>query len=390
MTEADAMLGEFRRRYGEGAARVFWAPGRVNLIGEHTDYNDGFVLPIAIDRGTLVAARSKTGRRFRVHTINLDESAEFDLDDTRIPRTGSWLDYVEGVARSLEARGASLAGADLLIQSNVPVGAGLSSSAALEISVGMALLSMAGFAMDGKSLALAGQAAEHQYVGIKCGIMDQYVAAMGTAGHALLIDCRTVESKRVKIGFDDLAIVVCDTGIRHALASSEYNRRRAECEEGVRLLARSMPNIKSLRDVNLDDFRQYEYRLPQVIAKRCRHVITENYRTLAARTLLQDGDGPGFGRLMLDSHASLRDDYQVSCAELDLLVDSAMKIDGTLGARMTGGGFGGCTVNLVRTARLEQFRDVVQREYARATNRSPGIYIVEPADGAREIQQANR
>jgi len=386
MKEADAIIAEFGRRFGDGETRVFWAPGRVNLIGEHTDYNEGLVLPIAIDRGTMVAARRRGDRRVKVHTVNLDESAEFDLDGPRSSRAGSWVDYVEGIARSLEARGAWLTGADLLIQSTVPVGAGLSSSAALEMSVGMALLSIAGLEMDGKSLALAGQAAEHEYVGIKCGIMDQYVAAMGAAGHALLIDCRTIESTRVRIGFNDLALAVCDTGVRHALASSEYNRRRAECEQGVRLLAEVLPNIRSLRDVSLDDFQQLQRELPEVIARRCRHVITENYRTLAARALLEDGDGLGFGRLMLDSHASLRDDYEVSCAELDLLSDVAMRVEGTLGARMTGGGFGGCTVNLVRSDALDRFRDFVQREYARVTNVSPAIYLVEPADGAKEIR----
>jgi len=318
--------------------------------------------------------------------MNLNESAEFDLDSGRRPRTGSWLDYVEGVARSLEARGAWLGGADLVIHSTVPVGAGLSSSAALETSVGMALLTVSGLAMDGKSLALAGQAAEHEYVGIKCGIMDQYVAAMGAAGHALLIDCRSVESTTVKIGFRDLAMVVCDTGVRHALASTEYNRRRAECERGVRLLAEFLPGITSLRDVSLGEFQQYEKELPEVIARRCRHVIAENYRTLGGRTLLEDGDGVGFGRLMTDSHASLRDDYEVSCRELDLMVDAAMGVEGTLGARMTGGGFGGCTVSLVRIDCLDPFRDTVQRDYARATNISPAIHIVEAADGAKELR----
>jgi galactokinase len=240
--------------------------------------------------------------------------------------------------------------------------------------------------MDGKSLALAGQAAEHEYVGIKCGIMDQYVAAMGAAGHALLIDCRTVESTTVKIGFRDLAIVVCDTGVRHALASTEYNRRRAECERGVRLLGEFLPGITSLRDVSSDEFQQYEKELPDVIARRCRHVITENYRTLGGRTLLEDGDGLGFGRLMTDSHASLRDDYEVSCRELDLMVDAAMGVEGTLGARMTGGGFGGCTVSLVRIDCLDRFRDTVQRDYARTTNISPAIHIVEAADGAKELR----
>ena len=246
------------------------------------------------------------------------------------------------------------------------------------------MLSIAGLAMDGKSLALAGQAAEHQYVGIKCGIMDQYVATIAASGHALLIDCRAVESTRVKIGFRELAIVVCDTGVKHALASSEYNRRRAECEEGARLLARCVPSIRSLRDASLDDFHEYEKELPELIAKRCRHVITENYRTLAGRAFLEDGDGPGFGRLMLDSHASLRDDYKVSCAELDLLVEKAKSVEGTLGARMTGGGCG-CTVNLVRSDCLDRFRDTVQREYARATNMAPTIHVVEAADGAKEI-----
>ncbi|MBA3242709.1 MAG: galactokinase, partial [Acidobacteria bacterium] len=279
MIERGTMRRAFRERFGR-EPRMFRAPGRVNLIGEHTDYNGGFVLPLAIDRETLVAAAVRADRRIIAHSVNLDERAEFDLDEPGGGRRrGIWLDYVEGMARSLESRGARLRGAELLILSDVPPGAGLSSSAALEVSVGLAFVALAGAEVDGVELALAGQQAEHAYVGTMCGIMDQFVAALGRAGHALLIDCRTLEATPVPLDTREVAVVICDTGVKHELSSSEYNTRRAECEHGVELLREFLPGIMQLRDVSAEEFEQYESRLPEPVRRRCRHVVYENERT---------------------------------------------------------------------------------------------------------------
>src|SRR6267143_4716677 len=248
--DKDKLRSEFARLYGT-QPRLFRAPGRINLIGEHTDYNDGFVLPMAIDRETVVAGAARDDRLIRARSYAQGETVELDLDRPGSPRRGVWFDYVEGVAQALIARGKSLTGANLLIQSNVPLGAGLSSSAALEVSIGFALLAISGQELDPLSLALAGKEAEHNYVGTMCGIMDQYAATFSKAGHALRIDCRSLESTLVPVDLSDTAIVVCDTNIKHNLASSEYNKRRAECEEGVQLLAQVLPEIIALRDVSV-------------------------------------------------------------------------------------------------------------------------------------------
>ncbi|MBA3768028.1 MAG: galactokinase [Acidobacteria bacterium] len=384
MVDLDELRNAFNDLYGV-EPRLFGAPGRVNLIGEHTDYNDGFVLPMAIDRETVVAAAARDDRLVRVHSLNLDESCAFDLDEAAEAQRGIWLDYVEGVARVLESRGAHLNGADLVISSDVPVGAGLSSSAALELSIGLALVALSGANIERVALALAGQEAEHAFVGTKCGIMDQLVAALGRRGHALLIDCRSLEVEAIPINLESLAVVVCDTRVQHELSSSEYNKRRAECERGVELLREWLPGIRALRDVSPPEFEQYESRLPDTIRRRCRHVVTENARTLEAARSLRTGNREEMGQLMACSHRSLRDDYEVSCAELDALVEIAGDVEGVLGARMTGGGFGGCTVNLVRRDALLKFREVVSRKYNNATDHQTDIYIVEASDGVKEI-----
>ncbi len=384
MVDLNALTRKFQALYGT-RPRLFRAPGRVNLIGEHTDYNDGFVLPMAIDRGTVVAAAGRADRRVRVHSLNYDESTEFDLDRPETRRRGIWLDYVEGVAQALLKRGLKLAGADLAIWSDVPVGGGLSSSAALEMSVGIALVGISGERVDRIALALSGQEAEHEYVGTKCGIMDQFIASLGRAGHALLIDCRKLEGTLIPMSFKDMAVAVCDTRVRHALASSEYNTRRTECEQGVAILRGALPGIRALRDVSMPDFARLEDRLPDVVRRRCRHVVSENERTLSAVQALRAGDAAEMGRLMAGSHRSLREDYEVSCSELDILVESAQSVQGVAGARMTGGGFGGCTVNLVHKDSLEEFSATVSRDYSRKTGRKPLILPVEAGDCAAEI-----
>ncbi|HEX8354898.1 MAG TPA: galactokinase [Pyrinomonadaceae bacterium] len=380
--------GEIRRAFGElygGEPRVFRAPGRVNLIGEHTDYNDGFVLPIAIERETVVGARARDDRRVRVHSLNVGEGAEFDLDAPGPVRRGVWLDYVEGVAQALERRGVRLRGAELVLLSDVPAGAGLSSSAALEISTGLALSAVSGQEVDRVTLALAGQEAEHTYVGAQVGIMDQFVSALGRKGHALLIDCRALEAAAAPLDTSRASVVICDSGVKHELSASEYNTRRAECEQGVALLREALPGIKALRDVTAGQLEQHKSLLPERVARRCRHVVTENERTLSAADALRRGALGELGRLMWLSHRSLRDDYEVSCRELDALVEIAEGVDGVLGARMTGGGFGGCTVNLVRRDAVDAFRASVAERYQLATGRVPAVYVSEAADGACEV-----
>jgi galactokinase len=379
-----SLIEDFRKHYGT-EPRLFWAPGRVNLIGEHTDYNDGFVLPMAIDRGTTVAASARQDRVVRVFSSSMNESLAFDLDRPGPRQRGIWLDYVEGVAQALEARGVELIGADLAIASDISIGGGLSSSAALEVSVGKALIGVSGRQVDPITLALSGQQAEHQYVGAKCGIMDQFTATMGKAGHALLIDCRKLEAKLVPLRLRDGMVVICDSKVRHSLAASEYNVRRAECEHGVVLLREFLPGIEALRDVGAGDFERWQSRLPEPVRRRCRHVVTENGRTLAATETLASGDIEGMGRLMAASHRSLRDDYEVSCRELDVLVESASSVTGVYGARMTGGGFGGCTVNIIRSSALQNFCRTVSLDYERSTGISPSIFPVTASDGACEV-----
>ncbi len=386
MLEREAVGKAFRERYGR-PARIFRAPGRVNLIGEHTDYNGGFVLPMAIERETVVAAAPRADRTVRAYSVGLEEELSFDLDHPNPPRRGVWLDYVEGVAQALESRGIKLSGADLLIDSDVPAGAGLSSSAALEISVGLALVRVSGQEIDGVTLALAGQQAEHTYVGTLCGIMDQFVAALARERHALLIDCRSLEAEPVPLDTRSAAFVVADTRVKHELSSSEYNVRRAECARGVELLQEHLPGITQLRDVSVADFQQYSHVLPDPIRRRCRHIVTENERTLSAARALRADDLAEMGRLMYESHYSLRDDYEVSSPELDVLVELARGLDGVLGARMTGGGFGGSTVSLVRRAALEDFERALSEGYERETGKRPAILVSEAAAGAAEVGQ---
>ncbi|MCA1620553.1 MAG: galactokinase [Acidobacteria bacterium] len=384
MIERGALRRAFEERYGR-PARLFRAPGRVNLIGEHTDYNGGFVLPMAIDRETVVAAAPRADRTVRVRSLNRGEELAFDLDRPGEPRRGLWLDYVEGVARALESRGVRLGGADLLLLSDVPAGAGLSSSAALEVSAGLALASVSGRRVDPVELALAGQQAEHAYVGTLSGVMDQFVAALGREGHALLIDCRALAAEAIPLDTTNFVVAIADTHVRHELSASEYNRRRAECEEGVRLLSEHLPGVRELRDVSVEEFERFAACLPGTVRRRCRHVVGENARTLAAAAALRRGDLEEVGRLMRRSHESLRDDYEVSCAELDLLAETAWGVRGVLGSRMTGGGFGGSTVSLVPRDRLTEFERALTEEYQQRKGFTPTVYVSEAGGGAEEV-----
>ncbi len=383
MIDSTELKHAFRAAYGK-EPRLFSAPGRVNLIGEHTDYNDGFVLPMAVDRRTAVAAASRPDRKVQVHAFDLNDNDTFSLDAPELPPSKKWVAYVEGVALELEQRGIKLTGADLAIASNLPIGAGLSSSAALEIAVGKSLLALSNQPLDSVQLALVAQKAEHVYAGTKCGIMDQLTVTLAQKGYALLIDCRSLDVKPIKLNLPDTAVVVCNTNVKHELASSAYNERRAECERAVEILRRSLPHIRALRDVSIIEFERYAGELPDVLRKRARHVVTENQRTLEAAEALEASDLALLGHLMVLSHKSLRVDYEVSCEELDIMVDLALKQDGVYGARMTGGGFGGCTVNLVRQEMVPEFSDSIKKEYFGLTNIKPDIYLVQSDDGVAE------
>jgi galactokinase len=373
----DAFVQRFRRQ----PQVVVRAPGRVNLIGEHTDYNDGFVMPMAIDRQVLMAAAGRGDRVVQLHALDLGAQTSFSLDDVRYDAEQRWSNYQRGVAWALQGEGVDLVGMDAIVSSDVPVASGLSSSAAIEVAAATAWQHISGFQLDKPRLALLCQRAENQFVGANCGIMDQFISVLGQEGHALLIDCRSLEYQLVPLP-SDIAVVVADTMKRRGLVDSEYNLRRQECEEGVRLLVDYLPNVRALRDVTLEQFVEHAGELPPVIRQRCRHVITENQRVQEAALALDSEDTDGFGQLMVASHRSLRDDYEVSCRELDAMVEIALEMDGVYGSRMTGGGFGGCTVSLVAHGSVGPFVEGVRASYEAETGLIAQIYVSLPSQGA--------
>jgi galactokinase len=355
----------------------------VNLIGEHTDYNDGFVMPAAIEFYTWAAIAPRDDARLVVHSTNYGETAEIPLNTDDGQRRNGWRDYVEGVAVMLHRAGMRLRGVNMLVQGDVPIGAGLSSSAAIEVATALALLANAELSLDKVELAKLCRRAENDFVGARVGIMDQFIACAGQVGHALLLDCRSLEYRLLPLPVD-AALLICNTGVKHEHSTSEYNLRRSECEEGVRLLQQWFP-IRALRDVSLEQLESHRGDLPAVVYRRCRHVISENQRVVDAASALDRGDLANFGQLMSASHASLRDDYEVSCSELDIMVEAATRQPGVYGARMTGGGFGGCTVNLVRADAVQRVRVAVADEYQRATGIAPQIFVSSAAEGAGEV-----
>ena len=379
-TSGDSFASRFREEFG-GEPALYSAPGRVNLIGEHTDYNDGFVLPAALEMSTWVAAATRPDRLLRVRSMLGGETLTFNLDDPAPVPRHDWSDYVRGVALMLQRDGHVLTGADLLIDSDVPIGSGLSSSAALEVSTGFALLDRAGITVDRVQLALCSQRAENEFVGMRCGIMDQFISCNGAAAHALLLDCRSLAFRLVPMD-PSVRLMICNSMVHHNLAAAgEYNLRREECERGVALLAPLLPGITALRDVDMDQLAAHEAAMPELTFRRCRHVVTENDRVVRAAAALEAGKVVEFGRLMNQSHRSMRDDYEISCHELDLLVEIACGLDGVLGSRMTGGGFGGCTVSMVRADAVERVTAELEAQYSAATEKHPEIFVCSPGDG---------
>jgi galactokinase len=354
----------------------------VNLIGEHTDYNDGFVMPCAIGLRTHVSVSTRVERKLLIQSEEFPQSFEFDLDELPQHASGAWCDYVLGIAVALQHAGHALRGANLLVRSEIPIGAGLSSSAAIEVASALALISLNGAVVSLVDVAKLCQRTENAFIGARVGIMDQFVSCMGKTGYAVLLDCRSLESELIPIP-DHVQMVICNTMVKHQHASGEYNQRREECEEGVKILSKWYPNIRALRDLSLDQLVKHSKDIPENIAKRCRHVVEENRRVRDCASDLRAGDLAGFGEQMRESHRSLRDLYEVSCRELDIMVEVAEGLPGYYGGRMTGGGFGGSTINLVEAADAESFADQVSGRYQRATGIKPAVYICSAADGAR-------
>ena len=370
------------QRFGAGPAILSRAPGRVNLIGEHTDYVGGYVFPMAINQDIRVACRPVEGRTATVVSLDFDSEYSFDLDASDREGAPAWGRYVAAVADALKAEGYETTGVQAVVRGDVPTGAGLSSSAAIEVATAMAFCAAAKIQINREKLALICRRAENEFVGVRCGIMDQFAALFCRAGHALLLNCSTLEHDLVELDSDDLGIVVCNSGVKHELSNNAYNQRQRECAKAFHLLREHLPDLKAYHELSISRLKTYAHTLPELLLKRARHVVTENERTLAAAEALRNRDYIALGGLVDASHDSLRDDYEVSCRELDLLVDLAREHSGIYGARLTGAGFGGCTINLVRPDAVEAFQHHIAAGYEKETGQRPETFLFRPADGA--------
>lgn len=373
----NSVVAEFESRFGDtGDIEVVMAPGRVNLIGEYTDFNDGYVFPMTVDRGVYLAIRARTDDQVRISSVRYDELVQYELGEFELPKPGSWQSYVLGVVEELRLRGHLEHGFEALIDGNLNLGAGLSSSAAVEVATAVALREIAGFDLGPVDLVKLCQHVEHNYANVLCGIMDQFACGIGRSRHALLLDCRSLDYEHVPVNLGEHRIVIVSSEVKRSLASSAYNTRRAECQEAVEHFGKFASSIKSLRDVSAEMFDKHGHELTPLVRRRCRHVISENERVLAAVKSLKAGDLLTFGALMNDSHTSLRDDFEVSCRELDFLVNLAGGTEGVLGSRMTGAGFGGCTVHVVHEDAVTLFANRLNRRYAAKFDVTPGIFVL--------------
>jgi len=392
-------IGEFKKKfieiYGgqEDDICIFSAPGRVNLIGEHTDYNGGYVFPAALTMNTTVAVRLRNDRIIRLAATDLDDRVEASLDTLEKYRDLKWGNYQLGVADQLQKHGYKIAGCDMLYHGTIPYGAGLSSSASIEVSTALALVVMGNryYGLDREidyiELAKIGQKAENFYVGVNCGIMDQFASAMGKANHAIFLDAKDLSYKLVPLELGDSKIVITNTNKKRSLADSKYNERRSECERGLEILKQAFPSINYLGEISYEQFNEYKHLIKdEVIRKRVEHVISENDRVLKSVEALNKGDLSLFGKLMIESHNSLKNLYEVTGVELDTLVEEALKIDGVLGSRMTGAGFGGCTVSIVKNDAIDRFIEEVGRNYKERVGLEATFYVSEIGDGAKEIK----
>jgi galactokinase len=375
MTSEAEMRTLFQDIYRADECVVASAPGRVNIIGEHTDYNDGFVLPTPIGSRLFIAGRRRTDDEFHLYAYDYCEDYAFTLGEQTLSKDHSWANYPMGVVDAIQRKGYPLRGADLLIKGDVPQAAGLSSSAALEVATARVLVELYNIKIDPVELAYLGKAAENDFIGLKSGIMDQFCASLGEQGQALLIDCRSNEHRNIKIPAGYTLIAV-HTGIKRKLDSSAYNERVQQCRTGVEAIHMRNPTVKSLRDASMVDVTKAAGDLSEVVYRRCLHVVTENRRVLSAVEAMEAGDAAKLGALMYESHKSLRDDYGVSCRELDVLVEIASATDYVLGARLTGAGFGGCTINLLPRHNLTEFVEEVTRKYQESTGIRPEVYPI--------------
>jgi galactokinase len=377
----------FIEKFGYSPSYMARAPGRVNLLGEHVDYNDGFVLPAAIDRATFIAFSPSKSDQNSIWSADFGQHALFSpqslksktqSDGTPLP---DWAEYPAGVAWSLSEKGLAVTGMSAVFSSDVPRGAGLSSSASVELAFAIAWMTLGGWQISPMELALLSQRAENKYVGVNCGIMDQFASACGEKDRLLLLDCRSLKYQTLPLP-ENVVIIIADTSVRHSHTTDAYNDRRAACEQAVQILVQDLPNIKSLRDVSIADLNRFIVKLPVEVGKRARHIVEEIDRTNRAVKLLDSGDITGFGKLMNECHVSLRDLYEVSCPELDVMARIAQSLEGCYGARMTGGGFGGCTVNLVAKEKANQFSKTLAAKYESETGLHPEIYTCRASSGA--------
>ena len=375
---------EFIERYGK-EPWVSAAPGRVNLIGEHTDYNEGFVLPGAVDKKIYIAIAPNGTDTVNVYAKQFNESHSFNID-VKEPLSG-WVNYLLGVTFFIQRIGTKIKGVDLMVDGDIPVGAGMSSSAAFCSAYGFALNELFNLGYTRMELAVIGQQTEHQFAGVKCGIMDQFASLHGKAGHVMKLDCRSLEYEYIPFEFPDFSIVLVNTMVSHSLAGTEYNIRRQQCEEGVAILKKHFPGIKSLRDVSYDQLAAHWQEMPPVIFDRCSYVVNENQRLLAGCEALKQGDLKGFGTMMYATHKGLSKRYEVSCKELDFLVDCSRSYKEVVGSRMMGGGFGGCTINIIENSGVENFATGISKAYKEQFNTIPEIYRTRIEEGAKILNK---
>jgi len=362
------------------------SPGRINLIGEHTDYNNGFVFPASIDK-YIIAAFSKSDNKLSyIYSIDFDEGVTIDLNNFEKQETGSWKNYVFGVIDELQKRGIKLGNFNLVFGGNIPLGAGLSSSAALENSIVFGLNELFDLGISKEEMALISMYAEHHFAGVECGIMDQFSIMSGKAGNALFLDCRDLSYEQVSIQLEDYQLILINTNVKHQLAGSAYNKRKSECSDGLRILQSKYPQLQSLRDANSKQLNALKEEMPPIIFKRCLYVIEENERVKAAKMAIQNNQWKNFGQLLFASHHGLQHLYEVSCPELDFLVEQARNHGAVIGSRMMGGGFGGCTLNLIQNDSVEDFISKVTKDYYRKFNQSVSFYPVHIADGTHIVQ----
>ncbi|MDI3528525.1 MAG: galactokinase [Thermoanaerobacter sp.] len=383
-----AVIEALEKFYGKNDAeiRLFYSPGRVNLIGEHTDYNGGYVFPCALDFGTYAAIRKRNDKKVFMASLNFNLKVEVDLDALNFDKSHDWANYPKGVLKVLQEEGYDFSGFEIVFEGNIPNGAGLSSSASIELVTAVAVNEVFNLNIDRIKLVKLCQRAENTFVGVNCGIMDQFAVGLGKKDHAILLKSDTLEYSYVPLKLEGYKILITNTNKRRGLLDSKYNERRSECEKALSYLQKALP-VKNLSEITIEQFEEYQDLIPyEVLRKRAKHVITENKRVLDAVKALNDKDLIKFGELMIESHNSLRDDYEVTGKELDTLVEEALKLKGVIGSRMTGAGFGGCTVSIVKEDVVEEFIKVVTHNYTQKIGYRPTVYITGIGEGAGEIK----